>query len=147
MLRLCTKLTLIFVCVIFLTSCESNPIYYEITLDAGNGRKIRIFANKDFDVSRSYYCKIYNKNIVEVPKSFLGGFGPREKPEFLMYKSADQTIIGIYKKGQPNKIIMLHDFSTKENYPHGPDSYDGPESSKLRNKLLLKLQKDFPGVN
>ena len=145
MLKLC-NLFILLVCVITLCSCDFNPIYYEKTFDVGNGRTIRIFANKNHDVTRAYYCAIYNKGTVEVSKSCIGGFGPFEKPEFLVYKSVDGTIVGIYKKGNPNYIYMLHDFSTKENYPHVPDSYDGLERVRLRNKLLSKLQKDFPDI-
>ena len=139
------KIILLIVCVITLCSCDFDPIYYEKTLNAGDGRTIHIFAYDNYDVTRSYDYEVYEGSIL-IQDGALAFLAPHENPDFLMYKSVDGTIVGIYKKGQPNNILMLHDFSTKENYPHVPGSYDGSEGLRLRNKLLSKLQKDFPDI-
>ena len=118
-------------------------VFYEKTFDAGEGRRIRVFASCEFDVTRWFSYEIYIDGVI-VEDGDLTALAPDDRPDFRIVLSADRQLIGIYEQAEPSVMYMIHDYSTGENWPNQLPDEHFTQTANRGKKLLGKLQESFP---
>lgn len=145
MFRLYIKMFLVLFFVVSLCSCDTDKNYYDKTFELGDGKQIRIYAPDTFEVSRNFEYAVYEDSnlVLEWNISYLP---PDERPDFLILKSTDGSIVAVYEKNKPSVIWAIHDFSTHNSWPHRSGNKNYKESNKNGRRLLWKLEDDFPDM-
>ncbi|EMY76418.1 hypothetical protein LEP1GSC060_0229 [Leptospira weilii serovar Ranarum str. ICFT] len=116
-------------------------------LDAGiNYCKVFVYVADDWEYSQPAYYEIIIDERVEIPFAYFTNVDPDRVSiqEFEILKHPKKNIIGLVRKGNPNSLLMIHNFDTNENWPRAnfTEDYNNlvKRGKSMRNSLNPALQ-------
>ncbi len=130
------------------TACQWGGMYVVKSLPAGAGRSIVILTHDDYEISRGIY---YQVNIgEETVVSTCWICGAAKDPNSLNYKiisALDGDLVGVYEETNPERILVLHEFSTGRSWPRGGPEEWTRDTNNRGETLLEQLQQEYPDSN
>lgn len=119
---------------------------YEVAeLDAGEGRKVLILAQRYPEDLQPYFYRVEVNGQEIVPDTYISSEDPKSKFVLKLVSNKDGSLIGVVEERVPQKIWLLHNFATGETWPRCDSG--GIEACEQRgDKLLNELQKDHPEI-
>lgn len=130
-----------------LSACSWDRFYqerYEVaTIPAGNGRSIIISTDRACEISCSIYyeVKVGDQTVASTCRICSGD------AESLMFKplfANDGNLVGVYEETRPERLLLLHDFSTGMSWPASLPTEWSSETDSRGAKLLEAFQNDHP---
>src|SRR5437016_5353619 len=100
-----------------LTACSRQSDV--VKLDAGQGRAVVISTDTYYENRQPIYYEVLAAGRVVVPRTYISS----EEPEFVnnlrlrVIANKDHSIIGVVEEKLPQKVWLLHNFSSGETWP------------------------------
>jgi hypothetical protein len=117
------------------------------TLDAGNGREIRIWIDEFIAEGSIPVCyEVVDNDQVVVAKSLIMCKGFDERVHFSLVKSPDGQLVAVVEDKEPLEFLAITDFTTGESWPGGPDNMSWDEEYRKRARLFDRLQSARPDL-
>jgi hypothetical protein len=101
--------------------CDSSD-YHVQTLEINAARKVRITAASWSEVSQPLCSEILDGREVVCERTHIGCISHSTSTSdlrFALLTSDDRDIVALVEQSSPDVVLMLHRFSTGENYPRG----------------------------
>jgi hypothetical protein len=128
-----------------LTACSRH--YDVVKVDAGQGRSLVISTDSYYENEQPIYYEVVAAGRVVVPRTYISS----EEPEYIanlrlrLVTNKDRSLIGVVEERLPQKVWLLHNFSTGETWPRCQSGT--MEQCEQRGEALRRvLQKDHPEV-
>lgn len=122
--------------------------HYPVTqLDAGDGRSISIMAKRYYEQDQPVYYQVDVGKETVVPRTYMSSIDPDDVKHLhlRLVSNKDRSVIGVVEDRLPQKVWLLHNFSTGETWPRCQSG--GMEQCERRGEALLKvLQTDHPEI-
>ena len=127
------------------TLCGLEDYCPVAALEAGPGRVIKISKAMEWEVTRPFYYEVEVGGRVVVPRTYMTGCCRRQgAPEFGLLFSEDRDLVGVVWAERPGVLLLLHDFSTGENWPMSEGHDAGEKGSDMGSRLRDRLRADHP---
>ena len=69
-----------------------------------------------WEVSCSYYYEVFENGDILIPKSYF--YSASDSVKFRFLKSSESQLIAVTEDSEPLTLLICHDFSTGESWPH-----------------------------
>jgi len=128
-----------------LSACDGNRQYVLKRLSVGADRSIIISADEMAEISKGVYYEVrVGEKTVRPKRLFCYSATDPDSLSFKTLSAAEGNLVGVYEESQPERMLVLHDFSRGVTWPGGlPDKSDW-ENNTAGGKLLEELQQEFP---
>jgi hypothetical protein len=122
--------------------------YYDVSeLDAGESRSIVISAERYYEDGQPIYYQVDVGKHSVVQRTYLSSIDPKDVKslQLKLVSNKDRSLIGVVDEKLPQKIWLLHNFSTGETWPRCESDSFG-QCEQRGQTLLRQLQKVHPEV-
>lgn len=130
-----------------LSACSWDRIFrrqYVVTeIPVGDGRTVVISTDSVCEISCSilYEVKVGDETVSSMCRI---AYGDAESLTFKTLFAKGGNLVAIYEETWPERLLLLHDFSTGKGWPRSlPDEY-GTDTDGRGVKLLAEMQKEHP---
>jgi len=130
------------------SACQWNREYVLKRLPAGENRSIIILADTGAEITSTifYQVKIGDQTVVSTYRICNAAKDPRSL-SFKTLSASDGNLIAVYEETNPEKIVVLHDFSEGKSWPRGAPEENDAASTGTGERLLKKLQQEYANSN
>lgn len=127
-----------------LSACDSSQKYIVRSLPAGENREIVILADEMAEISRLVYYKIKVGGETVVPLSHICYDNEPETLTFKTVSASGGNLVGVYEVTRPDRLIVLHDFSSGITWPGRMPQDSDWEASGRGTQLMEQFERDHP---
>ena len=129
-------------------SGEGIQVKQVATLELGQGRAIRLYVERGWEITQSWFYEVWEGEEVVSPLSMFGGSVPeQEVPALRVLTARDGTLVGVVEAEAPQVILILHDFGSGRSWPRGSFHDDWKRRRATGKEMLAALRAANPGVD
>ena len=114
------------------------------TLEAGEGKKIFIFAESEWEVSRGILYEVRTLEGVQVKRTLFMFAWPDDvnRLGFKLVRADGSDLVGVVENRDPKKLLIIHDFQTGESWC-AHRGFKDPAFRALGERLLKRLTEEI----
>ena len=131
-----------------LSACHWEPQYVVKRLPVGENRSIIILAETAAEISTAIYYQVkVGEEIVVSLCVICYAAKDVDSLNFKILSASGGNLIAAYEETDPERILLIHDFSSGESWPRGADWESNPQKKSRGVRLLERLQREHLNSN
>lgn len=117
-------------------------------LPVGENRSIIILADTAPEITStiSYQVMVGDQTVVSTCRICNAAKDPGSL-SFKTLSASGGNLIGVFEETDPERIVVLHDFSNGLSWPRGAPDEWSPSITTRGDKLLKRMQQEYPNSN
>ena len=109
-----------------------------VSFDVKGGYKIKIFLERECDVSQVVLYVVEKDNKIIIPSTFFDAIDPDTRPKYKLITTENEGLVAIVEESLPNKVYIIHDFKSGKSFPFSQEN----ETTEMLLDRLRQLTKN-----